>query len=287
MKEYKDIARRVALILSIVLLIANVIINRVVEENPFSLITELVIVVVLGVLLFFVMEWLPKLLVRETSLCGLYLIAYSEAKNNLCSVLDVTYDNKRMGYCFKVYDCYLRLSDSRWVAVKDHYPQTVDEVYYDIQPESLCLISNDNMKKSCMFIRFARKGDTGMVIRYGSKNPFHKPHEGKLMKLSNDHLCAVYNPDQNDTSFCNMKLSELELCKTQKRINCKNKAKSILNRVRDARVYLEIPKVLYRDFKDSHVIEDEPPKKATTVKKATATGSSTPSTTDEVNIGVK
>ena len=266
-KEYKDIARRVALILSIVLLTTNVIINRVIDENPFSLATELIIVVVISVLLFLITEWLPKLMLRETSLCGLYLIAYSNAKNNLCSVLDVTYDNKRMGYCFKVYDCYLRQSDSRWVAVKDHYPQVVDDVCYDYQPECLCLISNDNMKKSCMFIQFSRKGDVATVIRYGSKNPFHKTHEGNLMKLNSDHLCTVYNPDQNDKTFCNMKLSELELCKAQNRTNCKNRAKYILDRVRDERLYLEIPKFLYADFIATFIVKDEPPQKTNITRK--------------------
>jgi len=271
MREYKDIASRVALVLSIVLLVANVIINHVVIDPPFSLAIELIVAIALGVLLFFIMEWLPKLLVRETSLCGLYLIAYSEAKNNLCSILDVSYDNKRMGYCFKVYDCYLRSSDSQWFAVKDHYPRIIDEVYYDFKPENLCLISNDNIKKSCMFIQFSKDCTRATVVRYGSKNPFNKPHEGELMRLMNRHLCEVYNPEQEDVSFCDRKLkklSEVPRCKEQKRTNCKNKAKIILNEVRK-RVYLEIPKVLYADFIANIVIGDEPPQK-TVKEKASA-----------------
>ena len=243
MREYEKTASRVGLLVAVVALVVQVIANEIDSVGDMGLAAKLIIAVAVGSISFLIMEWLPKLLLKERLLCGLYMITYNNNRNNLCSIVNIENNHQRDRYSIDIYDCYLQ--DSCWLSVENQYPLNLDNVFYDLSPRGLHLVSNSDNYKTCIFIRFTYETNSGNVMRYGSQKPFNRPYSGRFEKLSSKQLCEVFNSEFNNDGFCNMLLSEHVRCKSQGRAYCQQKESVILDKVRKDGHYLEIAKMLY------------------------------------------
>jgi hypothetical protein len=242
-REYEKTASRVGLLVVVTLLVVQVIANEIPSTNSMDLKTKLLIAVSIGILSFFITEIFPKLWFKEKSLCGLYIITYDNDRDGLCSIVNIEHNYQRDKYSIDVYDCYLQ--GSCWVSVDNQYPINLDNIFYDLSPRGLHLVSNSDNYKTCIFIRFTYKTNSGTVMRYGSQKPFNKPYSGKFKKLSPGQLCEVYNSEYKDYHFCDLHLSKYGKCKYEGRENCRKKESVVLDKVRKKGNYLKIAKVLY------------------------------------------
>lgn len=243
MREYEKIASRVGLLVAVTALVIQVIANEIPSIGQLALLNKLLISVIVGILSFAIMEWVPRLLIREKTLCGLYIITYENHGNNLCSIVNIEHNFQGDRYSVDLYDCYLQ--DDRWAAVENQYPLCLDNIFYDLSPRGLHLVSNSDNYKTCIFIRFTYKTNSGSVMRYSNQEPFNEPYSGKLKKLSRGQLCEAYNRDYSNTAFCDQRLSKYGKCRYEGREGCRRREKVILDEVRKKGNYIEIPKVLY------------------------------------------
>jgi len=160
-----------------------------------------------------------------------------------------------LGYSIDVYDC-ISVS-GEWRKIKDQHPQNLSDVYYDLHPKKLHLISNDENKKSCIFIRFHGK-DIAAIIRYGSSDPFDKPHDGIMKRLTRFHICEAYNNGFDNYEYCSLRRREGEekVCKSlklRKDEYCKGRSLSeALMWVSRQLDYTKIPEHLHREFIKDH-----------------------------------
>ncbi len=241
--EYEKIARRVGLIVLVLALVIQILANEI-PSLDVELSTKLIVAVVLCVVSFWIAEVFPGLLLKEKKLCGLYIIIYDN--DSLCSIVNIDYNRQRSKYSIDIYDCYLQ--GGEWISVENQYPINLDNIYYDLSPRGLHLVSNNDICKTCIFIRFTYKTNSGSVTRYGSQKPFNKSYSGYFKKLSKAQLCQAFNSQFNDSNFCDMLLSEHVRCQSEGRENCEHNEKDILDKVRKKGRYLEIPKMLYNSI---------------------------------------
>jgi len=260
MKEYKKLASRVALFVAVASLAIQILVRSILLENSFPLALELIFALIFGFVAFSIMEWFPKLALRDKSLCGLYFITYVGTKDKLASVINIDYNTESTSYAIDIYDYISK--DDRWYAVSG--PQSLDNVYYDLHSRGIHLISNDKSKNTFIFIKFrnTKRPDNANIVRYGSIKPFDKSLSGELIRLNNRDFCIIYNTDQEDGNYCERRKRDRYICRMQDHTNCKHKNRSVLQWVRDKSKFINIPEALYYDFVDNQEpIEQPTPRK--------------------------